>query len=88
MSESSNVPPVEAQSAENVKNAQQVQQEGKLAPTGENQNISKMKIPTMESLRVLSPETYEKTLMGIATTIVNQMKRQQERMKRILRENR
>lgn len=53
-----------------------------------NSEMVKMtdKISNMDDLRKKAPKVYQQMLLGIATNICSEMNRQQERLKRIMRE--
>lgn len=58
-------------------------------PTAGKEEISSFTtISSMEDLKKKSPELYKKMMEGIANTIVNRMRRQQEHLKKVWRENR
>jgi hypothetical protein len=46
------------------------------------------KVRNLEELKKEAPEIYNMMLMGIATNICNEMKAQQERLKKLMREGR
>lgn len=56
---------------------------------GANGDVSSLTtIGSMEELKKKAPEVYNMMMQGIATNIVNEMRRRDERLKKMWRENR
>lgn len=59
--------------------------EGKTSPTKEAARRA-ITVNNMEDLRTKDPKMYKATLEGIAHTIIRQMRRHQEQLKKLMRE--
>ena len=69
---------------------QQVAEQYSEAETTAQQNdvTSATSVSSMEELKSTAPEVHRMMMEGIATNIVNEMKRRQERIKELMREGR